>query len=788
MRRPPHPFVGNPMSSFFGPIHALVVGGDRQFISEQLSERLGAEPFVFVGAVEAETLADACHVLRTSEITLIVVGDDVLGGNAGRPIGALTQLAPHAPLVVVDKHNDERLALEYIRLGAADVIAFEDLKGPNLEKTVGRVLQRQESGSTMLRQISDFLLCNSYEGTIALDLQLRVIVWNPALERIFELLRAQVLGQVITDVLPCFKQNGEAERLYEVLNGKTMVSRDRTFHNPATGKTGYFNAYYTPMRNQSGQVIGVIGLIRDVSKRKQAERSSQENAQRLLAVTNSSPNLIWISNAEGERIFFNKRWLELTGSTLSEETGAAWRRHIHPEDMKRYLEAHNQAAKDMKPTHMEVKLKCSGAGGRFIRFFESALPIFLSDGTFIGFVGYCTDINATQATSQAQAVNQQLGPGRPEHSRTYNTLDMAPIGVLTLDSSLIITQANKQIANLFEKPVTEIIGKRIEEVFQFSTETFARVLEKGEKIQIENYKVLLPGKDVSSVKYFDVACWPIKDRETNMNNSISMSLIEVTDRYNSVRSKEDFVAALVHDLKTPLLGAERTLEAMLNGALGPVDNQHSEILNILRASNRSLVTMVQSVIDVYRCENDLLNLSLQSVSMFNLALNCLQELSLLFEHKGINLSHNLSSQKEAGKVLGDPMALRRVIVNLLDNALKFTPAGGSVHLMGMVHGDSVLLHVTDTGLGIPLAEQAKVFSKCWQGNAGRQYQATAGLGLYLCRQIVRAHNGEITLVSRPERGSTFTIELPLFSSRRSAIAQGSGQFKDKGKKKQEDRS
>ncbi len=96
-----------------------------------------------------------------------------------------------------------------------------------------------------------------------------------------------------------------------------------------------------------------------------------------------------------------------------------------------------------------------------------------------------------------------------------------------------------------------------------------------------------------------------------------MSFIEATERYTNVQQKEEFVAALVHDLKTPLIGAERTLDAMLKGALGPVESSHQHMLTVLQNSNRSLLTMVQSMIDVNRCENDILNLSLQSMKNFS---------------------------------------------------------------------------------------------------------------------------------------------------------------------------
>lgn len=739
------------------PVGILLIGKDTRSIEHLLGRGIESAAGNFA-VVKVTELDSAAQVLDGKEIGFIFLADEIAGDQPGRVVSCLQLWAPRLPIIIFGENLPESCALDYIALGVADVVDLAEIDAVHLLRTMGRVLKRQSSGSQLVRQMTDFLLTSSYEGAVAFDLQLRVILWNPAMERMFNIRRHEIIGRVVTDVLPQLKETGEEALLYEVLAGKSLISKDRKFTRPGDDECRYFTAYYTQMRNQAGATIGAIGLFRDVTGRKDAELSAHENAQRLLAVTNASPNLLWISDARGERIFFNGRWLEFTGGTIEEDSGLKWKRYVHPQDLKRYLSLHAAAKETREPLHTEVRLRSKD--GRYVRLFESSIPQFLPDRTFIGYVAYCTDVNATRAAIP-----------KP-HSRTWGSLEMAPIGVINLNTDLVVENANARMSDLLGKPIEEIKGRPIGQVLDsFNLDKIREVLATGEKIHIENRK--LSDDKAETAVYVDIACWPTKNGVDQISG-LCMSFVEVTDRFVSSKRKEDFIAALVHDLKTPLLGAERTLEAMLSGAIGQVDPQQGEILSILRNSNRSLVTMVQSLIDVYRCENDLLNLSLHTVSVTDIVQQCISELSALFEERGVILTDNITASVGPGQVLGDRTSLRRVINNLLDNALKFTDRGGKVHVVVVEHRSSVLINVTDTGIGIPEQDLNKVFLKCWQGSASKFYGGTAGLGLYLCKQIVEAHEGKISVASQPGKGATFTVDLPLLSSKHSELRKSVG--------------
>jgi len=728
-------------------IQALVIGGVPLAIRRSGAELNLGTPVI---TAHVDELNEAFASLSSRFFDIALINATTLGEEPQEVISKINLVSPSTLIIVFDEVECESRALQLIRMGVAECLSRQESTADCLRKNILKAIERSQGGTWLSGQISETLLNSTFEGAVVFDDQLRILLWNPAMERIFEVDRNLVAGKVMGEALPFLCEVNENAEIEEALNGKRMVTRERYFYNPETGKNGFFTAFYNPMRNRRGEIIGVIGIVKDVTKSKISERTSFEMAQRMLALTNSSSNMQWISDSTDNRIFFNKRWLEFVGNDMDDERGCGWRRHIHAEELKSYREITETAFESRLPWHIEVRLK--SRNGRYSRFFESAFPLFLADQSFIGYVGYCTDVNGGRITNSSLA---SIAP-----SMTFNSLEMSPIGLITLDTDLIVRNSNLRVCDLFGIPGDELIGKEIGEILRaFDMTTLQIVLSRGEKIQLDNHRVIIETDQGDSIRYWDISCWPDKDGK-NQVTGVCMSFIEATERYNEVKKKEEFVAALVHDLKTPLIGAERTLDALLKGTLGPIESGHEHMLSVLQNSNRSLLTMVQSMTDMHRCQNDFLNLSLQSMKISGLVRECSEELRVLFSSHGVGLKYVCEPDTEGAAVMGDRMALRRVILNLLDNALKFTPYSGTVTISLLAKDDSIFLDIADTGIGISEEEHEKIFANSFQGAVGRQVGGSAGIGLFVCRKIVRFHNGDITVRRNPEGGSIFRITLP----------------------------
>lgn len=272
-----------------------------------------------------------------------------------------------------------------------------------------------------------------------------------------------------------------------------------------------------------------------------------------------------------------------------------------------------------------------------------------------------------------------------------------------------------------------------------------------------------------------------------------------------IRQRDDFVARLTHDLRTPLVAANRMLKLCQDDAFGPMPEDGKQAIATIVDSNRHLLSMVNTLLEVYRHEAGHKAFTLSPVDLFKLTEAVVMELAPMAAEKGLtcllcrsdwvdtvardrasgsngsraektsaeNAAEStaaLTSESDAFVVSGDHLELRRVITNLIGNALKFTDSGSVTATIGTTPhlpagvdiadpGDVawVWVSVVDTGIGIPEAEQQAVFEWFRQGNQAR---AGHGLGLHLAQRIARLHGGLITLTSEVNQGSRFTLYLP----------------------------
>jgi signal transduction histidine kinase len=233
---------------------------------------------------------------------------------------------------------------------------------------------------------------------------------------------------------------------------------------------------------------------------------------------------------------------------------------------------------------------------------------------------------------------------------------------------------------------------------------------------------------------------------------------DITKRLSMLEEREEFIATLTHDLKNPLIGANRVLELLADQQIGPITTGQAELLMQLRDSNMRLLCLIQNLLEVYRLEKDVNALLLADHDLVKLASMCVSEIMPIAKSKNIDVDIKLPSHLPASRV--DGHAIQRVLQNLIDNALKFTPRGGRITVELSHLEDIIEFRVSDTGVGISKKEQKKLFQRFAQGTSGKKYSPGTGLGLYLCKQIVDAHKGSITCTSEEGIGTTFQIQLP----------------------------
>ena len=224
------------------------------------------------------------------------------------------------------------------------------------------------------------------------------------------------------------------------------------------------------------------------------------------------------------------------------------------------------------------------------------------------------------------------------------------------------------------------------------------------------------------------------------------------------RMRDDFIATLTHDLRTPLLASIQALDYILEGTLGVISEKQEQILSTMKSSNQDMLGLVNALLEVYKYEAGKLNLAKTEFYLNDLAQSCYNEVLPLVKAKNLNFEIDIEATKDM-KVYADKTELRRVIINLLGNAISNTFDNGTIKIFTSLQMNDYVLSVSDTGRGIPRSDIPKLFKRFSQGTSQKR-SASTGLGLYLSRQIMEAHNGKIWLESDINEGSCFSIMIP----------------------------
>jgi signal transduction histidine kinase len=240
--------------------------------------------------------------------------------------------------------------------------------------------------------------------------------------------------------------------------------------------------------------------------------------------------------------------------------------------------------------------------------------------------------------------------------------------------------------------------------------------------------------------------------------------LEITQK-QQLEFKNRFLSHVSHELRTPLTCIHQYVTLLLDGLAGPVAPDQSDHLKTVLKSVNQLHAMIRDLLEATRAESGKMRIEPRCVSLRELIQQSVKMLRPTADGKKIGLEIGLDQRLPL--VNADPGRVLEVLINLVDNAIKFTPAEGSVMVKAcMVEADPgyVYISVSDTGRGIGPEAKALIFERLYQDpDSVDNNRSGLGLGLFICREIVRLHEGRIWVSSEPGQGSTFTFTVPIYS-------------------------
>jgi PAS domain S-box-containing protein len=508
--------------------------------------------------------------------------------------------------------------------------------------------------------------------------------------------------------------------------------------------------------------------------REEAE-ALRASEQRWRSLAEALPQLVWSARPDGACDYFSTQWTEHTGVAESELLGWRWLETLHPEDREPTRRFWLESVAGRHPYDVEYRVR--RRDGEYRWFKTRGVPIRDDQGKIVQWFGTCTDITDLRQTEEAL---------RSSEERFRGTFENAAVGIAHTDLEGRFLRVNEKLCDILGYSREGLLTRALPDVtcpedWAADREQF-RTLLRGEAPSFSRDKRYLRQDGspvwvaVSVSLQRDAAGTPLNTisvvRDITHRKRLEKELRRATEAAESAnRAKDEFLANVSHEIRTPM----NAILGMTELALGTeLTDDQRQCLTTVKSAADSLLGIINDLLDFSRIEAGKLELLPADFSLRAAVGDTLRALAVRARKKGLELiSHVQPDVPDA--LTGDAGRLRQVLLNLVDNAIKFTERGEVVVTVGLQIADCRLqiddpdsnlqsaicdlqFSVRDTGIGIPKDQQERIFRAFEQQDASttRKYGGT-GLGLTIASQLVALMGGQITVDSAPGRGSTFAF-------------------------------
>lgn len=367
-------------------------------------------------------------------------------------------------------------------------------------------------------------------------------------------------------------------------------------------------------------------------------------------------------------------------------------------------------------------------------------------------------INSTSGEALADSINQLIDTLKESEEKVReqqtelmrqnrfleSVLNSLSDGLIIVDKNSKIIKVTPKISNWFGQSNKKLIGQ---DVFDF--------IEPINQAPIEN----LHNTDVY-IKTYSSDLFEATALRLNIEDRISRYIIlikNVTNQKELEKLKEDFVATLTHDLKVPIVAESNMLEFLINGTFGEINDKQRDVLVKMKSSNKELIDLVHMLLDTYKSNNTTIELYKENTDLNEFLSETIDEMRPVANKNDIKLNF-VAPQDVTVNI--DKMQFKRVIKNLIQNALSYSETSTDVDIKTNIQGGNVYISVIDYGKGISQKDIGLIFNKYY--STSKKYRKIGtGLGLYLSKQIVEAHDGEISVTSEEGVLTEFKIKLAI---------------------------
>ncbi|MBZ0298642.1 MAG: PAS domain S-box protein [Anaerolineae bacterium] len=614
--------------------------------------------------------------------------------------------------------------------------------------------RRLELERNLLRSVID----NIPEHIYVKGLDHRVILANRAVN---ERWQRDIVGLTDRDLLPAARADeafASEDRLFQ--SGEPLINYENYGHH-VDGSPLWVLISKMLLRDPNGQITGMVGINRDITELKLAEIAIREERNLLRSVIDTMRDSVYVKDREHRFLMVNQAvsagWAE--GLDL---IGRTDRDLSIPTELAAHFEAEEALILSDNLPHVTKEMLITDPDGERRWLMISKVPLRDSEQRIIGLVGVNHDI------TERKLFEEHLR----YHSKLLGSISDA---VISTDLDFIVVSWNKGAEHLYGWRAEEVVGQLVSDIFATEfidgsdtdssiRQLFAAGSWSGEVIQTDAHGQRLHVLNVTSL---------IRDEQGKPTGVIAVNR-DITDKIAAeeqrmelalererVKILRQVISDMSHDLKNPLANFRTSL--YLLARFLDVPDKRQMHLDTLNAQSERLEIMLDDLLNMSRLEQATDEFQFELVDVAALAQQVVHDQQPL----AVRRSHHLTFQSsvELPPIRADRLKLSRALVNLVMNALNYTPKGGEVAVRLVTRDDYLVLEVEDNGIGISDKDQPLIFERFYRADKARNSETGGtGLGLSIARRITEEHGGKITLDSTPGQGSRFSIWLPLHFS------------------------
>jgi PAS domain S-box-containing protein len=653
------------------------------------------------------------------------------------------------------------------RLEAANQALLRELS--ERKRAQEALTKSQKWLSTTLGSIGDAVIATDMNGAVSF--------MNPVAESLTGWTQAEAAGtsmDLVFDIVNKETRRPVENPVKKVLReGKVVGLADHTILLSKNGKEFDIEDSAAPILADTGEAFGVVLVFRDITEKKLADEETQRQKDLLQLILESIADGVVVADSNGKFVLFNAAAEEFLGIGATEAPPDQWSAQYgtyladgvtpFPSNELPLVRAIRGESVDA----IEVFIRNAHVpDGRLLSI--HGRPLRGEDGSLKGGVVVFHDM--TERRRAEEALRQS------EERFRLLVSEVTGYAILMLDTEGRIATWNAGAERIKGYKSKEIIGQHFslfyprEDVEQGKPANELKIATEHGRFEEEGWRVRKDGsrfwasvvitalRDATGrLRGFGKVTRDITERKRT--EELLLQAKEQAERTS--KFKDQFLSTMSHELRTPLNAVLGFSDLLADPRYGPLNEKQRRYIDHIHTGGKHLLSLISDILDLSKIEAGRMELAMESITVDAAFAEVLSVMQPLADKK----SHVLSKSVEAGlAVRADATRFKQVLMNLLGNAIKFTPQGGRIELAAHLDGGSICMEVRDNGPGIPPEEERRIFEAFYRlRESGKKTEGT-GLGLAITQRLVELHGGELGLKSQVGRGSCFYFSLPAVAS------------------------